>query len=231
MNMMAVDEERKHLRIWETLPWIVNGTAGAEAASEAQEHVRECTLCRTELARQRWLFTTMNKHERQAPPIERGLEDLMHRIDDEQREPDIRRVRGPWYRRAGAQTGSHRVAVVAYGLAAMVLVEAGALAVLGGRRPPGEQPQQATYRTLSEGAAPAHRATIRLVVDDAMTVGRLHALLESQQLEIVSGPGQNGVYSLAPVADAGDVSAQVAVLRAAPGVRFAEPVADARSAQ
>lgn len=230
MNMMAVDEEREHLRIWETLPWIVNGTAGAEAASEAQEHLRECALCRAELAHQRWLFKTMNRHERQAPSIERGLEDLMHRIDGEgQREPDIRRVRGPWYRRASAQAGSRRMAAVAYGLAAMVLVEAGALAVLGGRQLPGEQPQ-ASYRTLSDGAAPAHHATIRLVVDGAMTVGRLQELLASQQLQIVSGPGQNGVYSLAPIAAVGDVDAQVAALRAASGVRFAEPVADARSA-
>lgn len=230
MNMITVDEERKHLRIWEMLPWIVNGTVAVELADDVQEHLRQCALCRTELARQRWVSTVMNMDDWRAPAVERGLEKLMHRLIEEDGEPRGRRVRGPWYRRSEAMAASSRRAtMVAYGLAAVVLLEAGALAVVG-RQLLGQQAQSG-YRTLSSSAASTHHATIRFVADDTMPLGRLRELLASQNLQIVSGPGQNGVYSLAPVNSGGDVEAQVAGLRRASGVRFAEPIADAQGLQ
>lgn len=230
MNTISANEERNHLRIWEMLPWTVNGTVSLEVACDVQEHLRQCELCRTELTRQRWLSTSMNKDDRPAPAIERGLEKLMRRLNEEEGEPRARRVRGPWYRRSRlVGASSVRTTLIAYGLAATVLLEAGALAVMG-LQLPGQRPQSG-YRTLSSGAASPHHATIRLVADDTMPVGRLRELLVSQKLQIVSGPGQNGVYSLAPVDSVSDVEVQVAALRRAPGVRFAEPIADAEGLQ
>lgn len=76
------------------------------------------------------------------------------------------------------------------------------------------------------GSGSAGRATIRLVVDPSMTVGRLQSLLVPLHLEIVGGASENGVYSLAPVSGGSDKATQVATLRATPGVRFVEPVGE-----
>ncbi|GLU31336.1 hypothetical protein WKR88_15105 [Trinickia caryophylli] len=232
MSASAADDERRHLRIWEMLPWIVNDTAGAEDAREVQAHLRECVLCRAELARQRWLLSAANRREPQAPNVERGLDKLMQQIDDaDHHEAESRGTgtHGRWQPAEKARARAGRSVLLAYGLAAMALIEAGALAMLGGQLH-GLQPA-GSYRTLSEAASPLHRATIRLVVDDAMSVRQLQTLLAAQHLRIVNGPGENGVYSLAPAGEMGDVDAQVAALRAAPGVRFAEPAAEALNAQ
>jgi len=63
------------------------------------------------------------------------------------------------------------------------------------------------------------------VVDAKMQVGQLQALLVPLHLQIVGGPSENGVYSLGPASAPGDVENQVGALRAAPDVRFVEPVA------
>ncbi|VWB88284.1 hypothetical protein [Burkholderia lata] len=229
MSVIAADEERMHLRVWEMLPWIVNDTASADDLREVHEHLGECVLCRAELARQRWLQTAMNQREPQTQRAERGFEKLLKRIDDAQLEVDAREARAPqrMQTQAPAKGRPGRSVALAYGLAAMVLLETGALAVLCGQIH-GQQP--AVYRTLSEVGDPSHQATIRLVVDNGISP-RLQALLVAQHLRIVNGPGENGVYSLAPSGVTGDTNAQVAVLRTVPGVRFAEPATETLNAQ
>jgi hypothetical protein len=107
----------------------------------------------------------------------------------------------------------------------IALLEAGRLAMLGIRH--GDAGAPPNYRTLSEPNAAVTGATIPLVADAVMPVGQLQTLLAPLHLQIVGGPGENGVYSLAPTAGHLDVAAQLSALRAAPHVRFAEPVGDA----
>ncbi|PMS12705.1 hypothetical protein C0Z17_07685 [Trinickia caryophylli] len=115
-------------------------------------------------------------------------------------------------------------------LAAIVVLQAGALVAMGVR--PESDRTSPAYRTLfrirpaAAGSRQMPRATIRLVVDDGMAAGRLQALLASLKLQIVGGPGESGIYSLAPLGASGDVDRTIEVLRAAPGVRFAEPASD-----
>jgi hypothetical protein len=66
-----------------------------------------------------------------------------------------------------------------------------------------------------------------------MSLGELEALLGRTHLQIVGGPGDGGVYSLAPLsarAGSGVQGEALAQLRAHPGVRFAEPVNTAAQA-
>ena len=90
------------------------------------------------------------------------------------------------------------------------------------------------YRTgAREPAESAPRATIRAVLAPTLTLGELQALLGQAQLQIVAGPSDAGVYSLAPMSAQAAAATQPALaqLRAHPGVRFAEPVdAAARAA-
>lgn len=213
------ESELAHLHVWELLPWIVNGRASDAERKLVDAHVRDCERCQAELASQRKLCAAMGAREDAGPDVERGLDHLWERFDEEA-QPAARTGT------SSAAPGRRRMTAIACGLAAIVLLETGALATLGFSR--GADSAPANYRTLSEGNVGAAHATIRLVADLAMPVGRLQTLLVPLHLQIVGGPSENGVYSLAPLVPdtPRDVAKQLAMLRAAPGVRFAEPVGE-----
>lgn len=214
--------DRTHLRVWGLLPSVVNGTASADERSDVARHLSGCPACREELAFQQRLRTAMTTSRATVgPDVEAGLERLLDRIGKRPGEHAPPRARR-WAQRPSASA-------LAYGLAALLVLGAGGTALF--RSGLGDALQPAAYRTLSSGSPgleqpQAPRATIRLVVDATMSVGRLQALLTSLGLQIVGGPGANGIYSLAPAAGAGkaDLDKQIDTLRAAPGVRFAEPI-------
>jgi hypothetical protein len=213
MNKFTHDD-RVHLRVWELLPWVVNQSASASEQAEVDEHLQHCEACRAELALQRDLSASINaRGALVSPDVEAGFARLSARIDAPQRAP------------------RPRLLAVAYGLAALVLLQSGGLAVLGMKLGGGDT---ATYRTLSSPARMADQATIRLVVDPATSVGQLQGLLAPLGLQIVAGPSDSGVYSLGSrAAESGrpalsaDIRRQIEALRAAPEVRFVEPVAGA----
>ncbi|WP_439891194.1 anti-sigma factor family protein [Ralstonia sp. 25C] len=213
MNEFTHDD-RVHLRVWELLPWVVNQSASASEQTEVDEHLRHCEACRAELALQQELNASINAGGALVSPgVEEGLARLSDRIDAPQRSP------------------RPRLLAVAYGLAALVLLQSGGLAVLGMKLGGGDT---ATYRTLSSPARMADHATIRLVVDPSTSVVRLQQLLVPLGLQIVAGPSESGVYTLgARAAEAGrpalnaDTHRQIEALRAAPEVRFVEPIAGA----
>lgn len=211
--------ERTHLRVWDLLPWVVNGTASESVRREVDEHLRECIHCREELVRQRRVHAGMNAGGGVELPVERGLDRLMRKVEarDEPAAPHVAAAAG------GAARS--RWAWAACGLAAMVLLEAGGFLALGVSHQP------AAYRTLSSPDALLPQASIRLVVDASMTAGELQALLVPRNLQIVGGPNEDGVYSLGALGQGHDIEKDVAALRATRGVRFVEPVDGVRSAQ
>ncbi|MDG0025442.1 hypothetical protein [Trinickia sp. Y13] len=226
MSMIAVDDERVHLRVWEMLPWVVNGRADASELRRVNEHLRGCALCLSELSRQRDLRSIMNGREPQAPRVESGLTKLLQRIADAEVDAQAHRVSALRQPQAAANARSGVAAALACALAAVVLLQSGARAVLDERL---RAEPAAVYRTLSEPVARPDRAAIRLVVDERMSVHDLQTLLISRNLQIVAGPDASGIYSLAPLGATASLDAVAAALRAAPGVRFAEPVAQAPS--
>lgn len=217
MNTPANDE-LVHLRSWEMLPWIANGRATDTERRFVDEHLRDCERCRVELAFQHQLIMAMQPDENIDCDVEQGLKNLWQRFDEAEKPPGV-------VRSSPVSTGSRRMTALVYGLAALVLLQAGGLYVFVMRN--AHDDRSASYRTLSQLDTAANSATIRLVVDSNVTVGQLQTLLVSLDLQIVGGPSKMGVYSLAPVHGHGNVSEQIAALRAATGVRFAEPVGGA----
>ncbi|TKC91499.1 hypothetical protein FAZ69_03310 [Trinickia terrae] len=222
MNKIPVDVERTHLHAWEMLPWLVNGTLPEAERAQVEAHLAGCESCREELARQRGLFSQMNAKEIEGPSADQGVARLLLQIDE--------RPRQAAPAASGARAPRNRWAAIAYGLAALLVLETGGVAVLSSQSDAGSH-ASAVYRTLSLPDSTASRATIRLVVDPAMTAGGLQALLVPLHLQIVAGPTENGVYSLGPAAKRGDVERQIGELRAASGVRFVEPVGASRDTQ
>ena len=216
------ESELAHLHVWELLPWIVNGRASDAERKLVDAHMRDCNDARPSSHRnarcaRRW------RRARTPAPTSNAVSIICGSVLTKRRSRPFAPARcssAPW---------RGRMTAIACGLAAVVLLETGALATLGFSR--GADSAPANYHTLSEANAGAARATIRLVADPAMPVGRLQALLVPLHLQIVGGPSENGVYSLGPLVPVapGDVARQLGVLRAAPGVRFAEPVGEGAS--
>ena len=199
-----------HQRVWELLAWYVNGSASADERRLVEQHLAECADCRAEHEAQRQLHDHLARERGAVPDVEAGLARLMGDID----RPAPRSAEPP------RVTSSQRWRWAAAGLAAMLVLETGALVVSAQRQP--------QFQTLSTPDAGAARAAIRLVPAPTMTVGELQAQLRTLQLTIVAGPTEAGVYSLAYADGKGDSAAALARLRATPGVLFAEPVGEVR---
>ena len=215
-----------HRRVWELIPWVVNGRASGEELRMVEEHLASCGDCREEHEFQTRLRAAMSAEPRpdsQADGVAAAasLQRLWQRIDGEE-EPALPVIR----RRAGSS--------FARGLLLAVLIEAVGIVALSAALWTRDSPRPGAplYRTLSAPAEGASRATIRAVLQPTLTLGELRALLERAQLQIVAGPSDAGVYSLAPQPALALASAQPALaqLRAHPGVRFAEPIDAARPA-
>jgi hypothetical protein len=84
----------------------------------------------------------------------------------------------------------------------------------------------AVYRTLSASEPTSNSATIRAVFAADMTVAKMQSLLGAAGLQVQSGPGSAGVWSLEPVRDADRSATQFALrqLRDNPEVTFAEAI-------
>jgi hypothetical protein len=214
----------EHRQAWEAIAWVVNGTADESQRELVRTHLGTCADCAAEYALQERLHAAMGATA--APELDpaAALGRLRRRIDEESVAPR------PGARRSGAPVVRALVAVAA--IEALSIVALSSLLWVHGGRDAG-----AIYRTLGSGAQAAHRATIRAVFDPSLSLRETRELLNEFQLQIVAGPSDAGVYSLAPAdaaapagATAGEPAARaevtsvVATLRAHAGVRFAEPI-------
>lgn len=236
------DPRPEHLRAWEALPWVVNGRATPEQARWVAEHIERCEDCRAELAWQQRLHSAlatsdvaaevvagvaadvaahMAADDAAAAAADSGLQRLLARIDDAGQEQPL--PTAPMATAAASTSRSHRLT---WALAAAVVVQAVGLGVMslqfgGGNNGDG-------YRTLSEmpGSAAAPAATLRVLPDASMTLAQWQGLLQSLDLQVISGPNAGGAYALAPASAAGLMprDGALARLRANPGIRLAEPI-------
>jgi hypothetical protein len=208
-----------HRRAWDTIPWIVNGSAGDAQRHAVEAHLRDCDDCRAELERQRALHAALSAPEGLpgepgVPEAERGLARLMARIDETRPEGALPVDRAAPHRR-------HGVTALMCALAGAVVLEAVGIAVLAvDRRGDADAP----YRTLTQASPALPQATLRVVPAPSMTMAELQQLLLDLRLQIVAGPNEAGAYALAPLARPPSLESQLSRLRTVPGVRFAEPI-------
>jgi hypothetical protein len=201
---------------WELMPWVLQGSASEEQNDWLHHHLAQCPACSTEFAQQTRLRQAMALPADVRVDAEAGLQRLLGQLDIPQSQPQLlparARANGTW---------------VVKVLAAAVLVQAIGLGVLGSRLTTASQTQ--SYRTLSDTPTSTVAGTIRVVPDPKMALADWDTLLHSLQLQVVGGPNGMGAYVLAPTPAETAVPTPQAVqqLRAAPGVRLAEPIAAA----
>lgn len=213
-----------HRRLWELIPWVVNGSAAAGERQAVEEHLHTCADCRDEYAFHRCLQAGIAMEPPGASdiPAQPGLQRLLARIDAD---PD----RGAVPIDAPRQREARRRGFGGRALIAAVVVQAVGLALLATvlwQREHGDA--DARYETLSRAAEWPSPATIRLVPAPTLTLGELQALLADAGLHIVESNPGGSIYGLAPDADAPAASSTAGAierLRSRPGILLVEPIA------
>lgn len=218
MTDRPIDAASEHRRAWEAIPWVVNGSATAAQRRLLDAHLASCSDCRRELARERELQSAIVSEPHPAvDDVDAGLQRLFARIDRASEHGQVAAAdpsrQGP--RRAAASS-------LQLWLAAAVVVEALALAVLGVGLVARSDPAPG-YTTLSDGAA-ARGATIRIVPAPSLRIDDLQRMLQALHLQVVAGPNSVGAYDLAPQAEQPARELQISTLRADPGLRLVEPI-------
>lgn len=200
------DERSLHRQAWEAIPWLVNGRIDDAERAALEAHLRGCRDCRDELALQQRLRDELSRETEPATDVEAGLAALWQRIDAQAAMRPAAAPARAWVR----------------WLAAAVIVESVALAALIGANVGGSAPE---YRTFSAPPPAAGAPAIRAVFAADLPLGELQRLLDRANLQVVGGPSDIGVYTLAPRPD-GRRDVALDLLRGDARVRFAEPVAD-----
>lgn len=207
-----------HEEVWHRIPWYVNGRADESERQRIETHVRQCDECKAEVSIQRQVMNAIATDTRIDCMPGMSFQRLWDRIRSdemaEQREPSP-----PPTRRVANRS-------VTRWLAAAVVVEAIGITALTATFFYSRDSAQPTaeYRTVTSSAATPSGGAIRAVFSPTLSVNDLQRLLEKSGLQIVSGPTEAGVYTLA-IAAAEDRAQALAELRADPAIRFAEPIA------
>ena len=218
MKQPTEDAASRHRQAWDLIPWVVIGRVSEEERLAVSQHLTSCGDCREEFEFQSRLATAMQQDQAGAEDLDAQVDRIWQQLDAQVPPRRLSRLRS--------------LATPLRLLAAAALVEAVGLAALGtglvGDQHPGTGAAQ--YQTLSLASAATPGATVRLVLAPDMPVGEFQNLLAAVQMQVVGGPSEAGVYSLAPLpvsASAGSrPNTQLVLkrLRASPAVRFAEPV-------
>jgi anti-sigma factor RsiW len=215
-----------HQKVWEILPWYVNGTLEGDERELVARHILRCQSCADEVVRCQSITAAVRSAEAAAStPSPEHLARLMERIDRESTSaaPQRWRIRvREWIEKiqlAFQETPSlFRWALVAETAAIILLV---AIMLQGSLAP-------SFYRTLSDsGSRPEPgRVHLHVVFADDITEREIRTLLSSIGATIVAGPTPMAVYTVALATDDREAPARtretLALLRAYPKVRLAE---------
>ncbi len=187
--------ENQHTRVWELLPWYVNGTLSASESETVQAHLADCPQCQREVARCARLATTVKSSGQDVwAPTPKHLSAVWARIDEATRADEratnatglLARLRG-WL---SASPQPMRWALAVQG--ALVLALASAVVL---REAPGPAAQYGTLSNAQPRPAGQH-TTLRMVFADDLTQKELRELLQRIGAAIADGPSPTGVYTI-----------------------------------
>jgi hypothetical protein len=221
-----VPSREVHDQVWELLPWVVNGRLARDDEAWVARHIDECADCKRELQAQEQLQSVLVKDARVEYAPRASFQKLATRIEELERQmPDA--SPGEMVRVARPRAPSPRLprwllAALA-GQGAVVV----ALAVLVGWQNM-DRMMAPRFQTLTtEPNAAAIRGNLRIVLAPSVTVADLRELMRSVNAQIVAGPSDAGVWTLAVpyAASSAEFTSAIERLRADARVALAEPIA------
>jgi hypothetical protein len=228
MQLREDHDERIHQRIWELVPWYVNGTLSGPDRERVEDHLPGCRRCRDEAeACQRTSEAIRSLGEVAPSPHPVQLQRVLARIDRMEEEED--EVGGLEAGEPGRRFGVPRRAFQALvAQAALIVLLVGALAwsrLRTGTAP--AAPPPALYQTLSDPAParlPGGTVAVRVMFSPQATEKEIRDLLLAVHGEITAGPSPLGAYTV-EVTAADPVSVVLTRLRSDSLVTFAQPAA------
>ncbi|HYN23369.1 MAG TPA: zf-HC2 domain-containing protein [Thermoanaerobaculia bacterium] len=229
MKQLGERDERLHQRVWELLPWYVNGTLETGEVRSVEDHTAHCERCRDELESCRRIGEAMSPAAQAMPsPHPAQLARLMSRLDEAESS-----ALGPRLKNVLAVTPKAVRWTLAVQLAAVLLLAAGATGLFWSQRaavpplgPPAAPASPAEYRTLSEPAVPAAAVfRVRVVFAEEATERQIREVLLGAGGQIAGGPSPLGAYEVELPAGRDPLPVVLSYLRARREVRFAEPIA------
>jgi hypothetical protein len=223
--------KRLHRECWEQIPWIASGAIEAHIYAALEPHLRACSECREELALQERTRALVRRDVAVTLAPQAGWQKLVQRIDAEDVGADAGgqvHARPPKQAPTSARWG--RWVALAAGVQAIAL--AAVLTAQYAKR--GDELRAPRFETLT-AVSPfaANGPVIRLVFEAEVPLQDVNALLRTVDAQIVAGPSEAGVYTIALKGESHadpDIEAALTQLRADPRVVFAE-AAVARSTQ
>jgi hypothetical protein len=193
-----------HEQCWELIPWVVNGRASDAEERSLLAHAESCTECRDELDRHREIHKQMRGNEDVIAAPNASWQKLQTQIDLQSAAAlgKGHRIKRPW-------------------LMAALWLQLVAIATLTGALFRSSAPPEPQYATLSTTQASDQRAAVRVVFAPDAPLNQVNQLLRSVECDIIAGPSEAGVYTLATAADK-DVQQIITLLRNHSEVLFAE---------
>lgn len=214
MERIDSQRESRHRESWDLLPWLVNGSLSASQSQRVEQHLEECAHCRAEFEAQRMLRTQLFGSEVVLDTPHASLRKLMARMEQEDATTQPPETKTP--------PSSSRTRW----LAAAVIVQAVALIGLAGIMTwkIQELREAPRYTTLSTAPAVTPAESIARVVFASTAASQsIATLLRSFDAQIIAGPTEAGVYTIAFAKTASEPPADAVIrLRAQPEILFAE---------
>jgi hypothetical protein len=215
-NHRRIENSAEHHEVSALIPWYVNDTLEDLQRDRVDSHVAACALCRNDLGVHQRIFEGIGAQPALDYMPVASLKRLQARLDAVQAQGDsaqmaplepARSESSPWRGWIAASIAAMAVAIGALATDRWVQFEA--------------RGEQANYHTVTSAAPRARGEVIRAVFSPTITLVQLQSLLDEAQLNIVSGPTEAGVYSLASNSTL-TVRSSLALLRQHATVRFAE---------
>jgi hypothetical protein len=218
----------RHRECWGQIPWIANGTLAPHEANgtlapheyeRIEAHLRACRECQDELDVQQRVRDAMRADDAVVLAPQSALQKLMQRIDAEHAPPEVDAPPGD-APATPVQTPSRssRSSRSSRWLAIAAAVQAVAIAWLlaAQLRSADEASTEPRFETLTQPRVVPDGPVIRVVFAAEAALGDVNAILRSVDAQIVAGPSEAGVYTLALEPAPGDAeSGDMAVIDAA----------------
>lgn len=218
--------ERVHRRVWELLPWFVNGSLSERERVWVEAHLADCPRCQLEERACRGTAGAVKAEGEVAPsPHPAQLRRLLDRVEEAEREERGRSRGGrlPVPFRELIQATPRPLRGVLAAQVAVILVLVGVLAWdLTSSVPAGPRN---VYYTLAAEAPRLNTVHLRMMFSPRATEKEIRGLLLDVRGQITEGPSPLGVYTVAVPAGGEPVKMLLARLRSEPQVVFVERAA------
>jgi len=230
-----------HDRGWELLPWLVNGTLSSDQADGVARHVAACEVCATEIQALQNLQEKMRNGDAVLLAPQTAWQKMVERLDREEElltghdagigrrgAQTLRANRSYWPTKWQAVAATQAVAIL--GLVATLVWQA-RTATNSATNLAADAHAPAQYATLTATADAAidtaATTTLRVVFHRDTPHVEINALLRALPAQIVAGPSEAGVYTLALTASE-TLPTLLTQLRGDTRVVFVEPSVAAR---